>query len=219
MSSTLAKLKSLTDKTTDQNHSSAEQPNGTMAPAQASTPNASSDAAVDSLVEQIEAFYEEKEYLNKYFPNKSIRDVVDLAVQWREQAASAATTSGGSAISFVPAEVIAAVDRLDQQTADQFDFGVVEVDDRGIIKIYNQYESELAGVTKANAIDKNFFLEVAPCTNNGLFWGRFRKGIETESLSSSFNYTFTYKMRPTPVSAVLYRSPTSGRNFVFIKKR
>ena len=216
MSSTLAKLKSLTDKSVDNQSQNTQ----AQMPSNAVSPVASESASeLDSLVEQIEAFYEEKEYLNKHFPNKSIRDVVDLAVQWRDQAAQATKAKGGSPISFVPGEVIAAADQLDQATADQLDFGVVEVDDQGVIKIYNDYEAELAGVLKNNAIHKNFFLEVAPCTNNGLFLGRFRKGVENENLSVAFNYTFTYKMRPTPVAAVLYRSPTSGRNYVFIKRR
>jgi len=47
---------------------------------------------------------------------------------------------------------------------DALPFGVIVVDRAGIILEYNAYESELAGLTRARVLGRNFFHDVAPCT-------------------------------------------------------
>jgi photoactive yellow protein len=65
---------------------------------------------------------------------------------------------------------------------------------------------------------KNFFTQVAPCTNNRLFFGRFKDGVSAGELDTEFNYTFTYKMKPTNVVIRLLRDGSST-NWVFVAKR
>ncbi|QDV06144.1 Photoactive yellow protein [Planctomycetes bacterium Poly30] len=101
---------------------------------------------------------------------------------------------------------------------DGLDFGVVKVDDEGSIQLYNKYESELGGRTPASVAGKNFFTEVAVCTNNALFRGIFKEGVEAGTLNHLFPYTFTYKMSPTPVKVHLYRDAASKTNWIFVKK-
>lgn len=119
---------------------------------------------------------------------------------------------------FVPAELFGLLGNLSRSDADSCDFGVVKVDDSGVIKLYNRYESELAGVAPSTAEGKNFFTQVAPCTNNGLFFGSFKKGVASGSLNVTFPYTFTFKMRPTNVKIHLYRDQASKTNWVFVAK-
>lgn len=97
-------------------------------------------------------------------------------------------------------------------------FGIVRLDDNGIVEFYNQSESELSGVDPTAAVGQNFFTQLAPCSNNHLFLGRFREGVETGELDERFTYTFTYKMRPTLVDVRLYRDE-AGKNWVLIHKR
>ena len=97
---------------------------------------------------------------------------------------------------------------------DELDLGVIEVDDTGIVKYFNQGETNFSGVTKEQATGRNFFTQIAPCTNNRLFYGRFKKGIKKESLDHTLPYTYTYKMKPTNVLIRLYRDPESKRNFI-----
>ena len=52
---------------------------------------------------------------------------------------------------------------------------------------------------------RNFFTQVAPCTNNRLMFGKFKDGVSKGELDSEFNYTITYKMKPTNVQIRLYR--------------
>lgn len=66
---------------------------------------------------------------------------------------------------------------------------------------------------------KNFFTEVAPCTNNRLFFGRFKQGVAKGVLDVEFDYTFTYKMRPTNVTIRLYRDGALRKNWVFVTRK
>ncbi len=175
------------------------------------------DSELASLEEQLTNFYQEMEYLHQNFPNQTIRGLVDLTKSIQQRMESGQGTQGD--LGFVPADVVRKLGSLDQATADKCDFGIVEVDDSGMIRLYNRWEQELAGVSLQQAVGRNFFVDVAPCTNNRLFLGRFRQGVQTGSMDVAFNYTFTYKIRPTGVAIHMYRHAASQRNYVFVKRR
>ena len=105
-----------------------------------------------------------------------------------------------------------------EDTLDEAPFGIVQVDDNGIVQFYNRYESELAGVAPEDAMGRNFFTQLAPCSSNRLFHGRFKKGVRKGALDERFTYTFTYKMSPTLVQVRMYRDQ-EGQNWVMIRKR
>ncbi|HRG75923.1 MAG TPA: photoactive yellow protein [Leptospiraceae bacterium] len=108
---------------------------------------------------------------------------------------------------------------LSRDQADNANFGIVKVDDQGQILLYNKYESDLAGVSVASAEGNNFFTQVAICTNNRLFFGKFKDGVTSGHLDASFNYVFTYKMKPTNVMIQLYRDQATSTNWIFVKKK
>lgn len=120
-------------------------------------------------------------------------------------------------MSFVDNNVLANLGGLSRETADRAPFGVVKVDPSGKILMYNHYESQLAGVLPSAAEGKNFFTEIAPCTNNKLVFGRFKKGLEAGELDTEFNYTFTYKMKPTNVKLHLKHDKSSNTNWIFVQ--
>jgi photoactive yellow protein len=122
-------------------------------------------------------------------------------------------------MSFVESTVISKLPGLSTEGADAMPYGVVKVDDAGVVQLYNRWESEMAGVAVASAMGKNFFTQVAPCTNNRLFFGRFKEGVAKGELDVEFNYTFTYKMRPTNVTIRLFRDGPTGTNWVFVTKK
>ncbi|MEM6288771.1 MAG: PAS domain-containing protein [Bacteroidota bacterium] len=107
---------------------------------------------------------------------------------------------------------------MSPQELNALDFGVVKVDDEGTIEFYNTYESQLAGVAPEAARGRNFFTQVAPCSNSRLFYGRFKQGIARGDLDAQFVYTFTYKMRPTLVRVMMHKDDEGG-NWLLIKKR
>jgi photoactive yellow protein len=96
-------------------------------------------------------------------------------------------------------------------------FGIIQIDDEGVVQFFNKYESKLSGVPPEEALGRNFFTQVAPCTNNRLFWGRFKRGVRQGSLDEMFTYTYTYKMRPTLVDVHLYRDD-AGHNWILVQK-
>jgi photoactive yellow protein len=122
-------------------------------------------------------------------------------------------------MSCVPSQYLSLVPAVDRSTADAQPFGIVRVDDVGVIKLYNRWESEMDGVPVAAAEGRNFFTQVAPCTNNRLMFGTFKDGVPKAELDSEFNYTFTHKMEPTNVQIRLYRHVPSATNWVFVGLR
>lgn len=119
-------------------------------------------------------------------------------------------------MSFVPSSVLESLGSMNRASADSQGFGVVQVDDQGTIQLYNKWESELAGVSAAAAEGKNFFTQIAPCTNNRLVFGKFKDGLAKGELDTEFNYTFTYKMKPTNVMIRLVRHKPTQTNWVFV---
>lgn len=130
-------------------------------------------------------------------------------------------TSGGASFgsSFVSEQTLGRLGSLTREDADALDHGAIKLDDDGTILLYNRYESELSGIASARAEGKKFFTQLAPCTNNRLFHGRFQEGITADVLDAEFNYTFTYRMRPTLVRILLRRDSATGTTWIFVKRR
>jgi photoactive yellow protein len=78
-------------------------------------------------------------------------------------------------------------------------FGIIQVDDRGVVTFYNRFEQRFSGRAPEETIGRSFFDEVAPCTRGRSFQGQFERGLEAGQLDVSFSYTFTYRIRPTLV--------------------
>lgn len=138
---------------------------------------------------------------------------MDIVTRAREKARELAQKS------FATADILSRLATMSRQEIDSLNFGVVQVDDDGKILLYNKYESELASIPPAQAEGKNFFKEIAPCTNNSLFYGTFKDGLKKGDLNHLFVYTFTYKMRPTNVTVHLYRDRARQANFILVQKR
>lgn len=75
------------------------------------------------------------------------------------------------------------IEALNPAQLDSLPFGAIQLDHTGTILQYNDYESRLAGIDKAKAIGKNFFTEVAPCTDVKEFRGRFTEGSPENSFT------------------------------------
>ncbi len=122
-------------------------------------------------------------------------------------------------MSFVPQTFLDRLPSITREQADAQGFGIVQVGDDGTIQLYNQWEATLAGVAVSAAEGRNFFTQVAPCTNNRLVFGKFKDGVQQGRLDAEFNYTFTYTMKPTNVAIRLYRHASTATNWVFVGLR
>ncbi len=120
---------------------------------------------------------------------------------------------------FVPAAVFQQLGILTAAQADTLPFGVVKLAADGTIQLYNRYNNEqFTDFGGRSVVGRNYFTEVAPCSNNFMFSGRFKRGAETGMMDQVFDYVFTYKIEPTKVKIHLYHDKKSGTNWIFVKK-
>lgn len=109
------------------------------------------------------------------------------------------------------------MDELSVKELDQLPFGAIQLDTEGKIMQFNSYESQLSGVQRDKALGKNFFREVAPCTNVQGFFGRFREGVARKSLHEKFRYHFAFKQNPRDVTVTLFYSQPTNSVWVFVR--
>ncbi len=75
---------------------------------------------------------------------------------------------------------------------DNLPFGVIQLDREGMVKTYNRWEATLARRNPDGVLGKNFFLEVAPCTNVASFRGHLDRLAATGQGSYVFDFDFLF---------------------------
>ncbi|OYY48679.1 MAG: phosphonate transporter [Methylophilaceae bacterium 17-44-8] len=107
--------------------------------------------------------------------------------------------------------------QMDSAQLDALAYGVIGFDDEGIVKVYNAYESKVAGLSLESVIDADLFNTVAPCMNNFLVAQKFEDAMgESAELDEVMDYVLTLKMKPTRVKLRLISSPQITLNYVVI---
>lgn len=110
------------------------------------------------------------------------------------------------------------IDSLSEIDFDALPFGAIKLDNEGRILKYNLYESKLAERDRKEVVGRNFFTEVAPCTNVQEFAGRYRQGMATGELNTTFPYSFLFPKRVINVEITLVLSPDRESAWVFVKE-
>jgi len=110
------------------------------------------------------------------------------------------------------------ISRMSEEQLDELPFGAIRLDKDGKILSYNMSESKLTGRTKERVIGRNFFTEVAPCTNVVAFAGRFREGMLKKELHAIFPYRFDFQMAPRDVTVTLFYSKQTDSAWVFVRE-
>jgi photoactive yellow protein len=100
---------------------------------------------------------------------------------------------------------------------DELPFGAIQLDPNGVILQYNRFEAQLAGIRAGRARGKNFFTEIAPCTDVKEFHGRFTEGVARKQMHEKFRYYFPFKSNPTHVMVTLFYSHETDSAWVFIQ--
>ena len=116
---------------------------------------------------------------------------------------------------------LADLESLSRMSEDQLDalpFGAIRLDKDGKILSYNLSEAALTGRQKEKVIGRNFFTEVAPCTNVQTFAGRFREGMQKKELHAIFPYRFDFQMAPRDVTVTLFYSKQTDSAWVFVRE-
>jgi len=108
------------------------------------------------------------------------------------------------------------VETLTRPQLDELPFGVIQVDLAGVVLAYNAAEAEIAGRDAAEVIGKNFFTEVAPCTNVEEFAERFREGVTHGKLHDTFPFRFTFTKGPVHVMITLHYDGSGDHAWIFV---
>ena len=108
---------------------------------------------------------------------------------------------------------------LSSHEIDQLPFGYIALDPKGKILKYNRYEAELARLDQETVLGKNFFTEVAPCTQVKNFEGRFREFAGGRSGTTlSFDFVFKFRHGAQNVRIGFIRSPRSEEIIVTVNR-
>ena len=109
------------------------------------------------------------------------------------------------------------LDSLSGDAADRLDFGAIQLDPEGTVLTYNRFESKLVGLDAKRVIGKNFFRDVAPCTDVQEFHGAFKRGMAEKNLYTKFRFQFLFKHRdPMNVFIAIQYSSKSNTAWVFV---
>jgi len=103
---------------------------------------------------------------------------------------------------------------------DSLPFGYIALDLEGNIRRYNRHEADLAHKDPAEVLGKNFFREVAPCTQVEGFQGRFQQFASGEipDPTLSFDFEFTFEHGSQKVRIGFVRSPLEREVIVTVNR-
>ena len=110
---------------------------------------------------------------------------------------------------------------LDHAGLDALGFGVIGFgkEPDALVVRYNAYERKGSGLEPSQVMGLPLFSVVAQCMNNFLVAQRFDDAVEAgQVLDATLPYTFTLRMKPTPVVLRLMSSPLHATQFIAIRR-
>jgi len=110
-----------------------------------------------------------------------------------------------------------AINSVSQKELDSLPYGVIQVDAEGVVLRYNAFEAGLSGLSKQKVVGKNFFTQIAPCTDLQEFRGRFRKGIAEGKLQCTFRYHFAFQKNPRDVTVTLFYNQADRSVWILVQ--
>jgi photoactive yellow protein len=114
--------------------------------------------------------------------------------------------NGRDSITYVNQDIDNALSSMSPTEIDRLPFGVIKVTPKGTVLQFNAREAELTNLAPQRIIGRNFFRDIAPCTNRREFLGRFVEGVKSGKLDVTFNYLFDFRMKPRRVTVHLKKS-------------
>jgi photoactive yellow protein len=109
--------------------------------------------------------------------------------------------------------------KMKKDDIDSLAFGAILIDKHGTVLEYNAAETAITGRDASDVLGKNFFTEVAPCTQSDIFYGKFKDGAQTGQLQTMFEYVFDYEMTPTKVKIFMKNDVIDPNTFwIFVKR-
>ncbi len=103
---------------------------------------------------------------------------------------------------------------------DALPYGIIVVDSNGIVLEYNATEARATGFKRERVVGRNFFTDVAPCTQVHAFHGRFQEFVSRNDVTiEPFEFIFPFAKGPDRVSILFYREPVADAKISIIVMR
>jgi photoactive yellow protein len=109
------------------------------------------------------------------------------------------------------------LDSLIDEEIDALPFGAIKVDGAGRVLFYSRAESQLSGRRADKVLGKNFFADIAPCTNTPAFAGAFFNGVARGHLDHVFEYIFDFDMAPVQVRIHMRDTSAPGIYWILVE--
>jgi photoactive yellow protein len=109
---------------------------------------------------------------------------------------------------------------LNEEQLDEATFGIIGFDEATVVRRYNRYESQAAGLSQQSVVGQPFFTSVAPCMNNFMVAQRFDDAqADGAALDETISYVLTLRMRPTKVRLRLLAQPGAATRYVLVQRQ
>ncbi|CAN5776009.1 hypothetical protein BH11PSE13_BH11PSE13_27420 [soil metagenome] len=132
---------------------------------------------------------------------------------------TATTTTAAAPANFAAAGLLITLEALTDAQLDDLDFGVIGFDSDGIVRRYNVFESQAAGLSPQRVLGHALFTVVAPCMNNFLVAQRFEDAVgASQTLDETVGYVLTLRMRPIKVKLRLLAAPDATARYVLVQR-
>ena len=103
---------------------------------------------------------------------------------------------------------------------DTLEFGVIGFDADKLVRRYNAFESNCAGLSPQRVLGRDLFTTVAPCMNNFMVAQRFEDAHDSGSdLDVTIDYVLTLRMRPVKVRLRLLAQPQTALRHVLVCRK
>ena len=107
-----------------------------------------------------------------------------------------------------------AVQGLSTEDIDRLPFGVIGLDSSGVVRVFNKTEARLSGRGDRLVHGLLFFVDIAPCMDNGYFKGRIDRARAAGTLDIAFNFIGDFEDRAREIS-VRAQSSSDGGIWIF----
>jgi photoactive yellow protein len=118
---------------------------------------------------------------------------------------------------FATLKLADAVEALSMEEIDRLPFGVIGLNPDGSVRVFNETEAQLSGYKDRPSFGRLFFVDVAPCMNNGYFKGRIDKALKAGTLDLSFSFVGDFSDCDRELS-VRVQSAKDGGCWIFIHR-
>lgn len=115
-------------------------------------------------------------------------------------------------------EVRKAISTSSLENLNRLAIGAIEVDKYGKILEYSEAGNQFSGFNNDEVIGRNFFKDIATCTDYGEFKKYFYEIVEGKREEALFDFLLTNFRPPVKVQVMLKRSIIDQKYWIFIKK-